>query len=366
MKFKLTRETLLKPLQQVTSVVEKRQTLPILSNVLVKAEGNRIVMTGTDLEVEMVVSLEAAIEDGGESTLPARKLLDICRNLPEGAEISFSLSGERMSVTSGKSRFQLATLPAGDYPALDELVKNHEFTLAEDVLKRVIEKTQFSMAQQDVRYYLNGLMVEMNPGKLRAVATDGHRLAVCEADVALTISEPQQIIIPRKGVGEMGRLLEESENPITVQVGANHIRLIKGDVCLTSKLVDGRFPDYQRVIPKNGDKVVVIDKETFRQALVRASILSNEKYRGIRFQLESGLVRISAHNPDQEEAEEEIMADFDGDSMEIGFNATYVQESLAALDVDEVVMTLLDANSSCLVEGKGQADCRYVVMPMRL
>lgn len=366
MKFKTQRETLLKPLQLVIGVVERRQTLPVLSNLLLVAEKDRLSLTGTDLEVELVAQVSLDVSEPGEITLPARKLLDICRTLPEQAELELSVDGERAQLRSGRSRFTLATLAASEFPTVEEINASLEFELGQKELKRVIDKTQFSMAQQDVRYYLNGLMLEMSPKRLRSVATDGHRLAVCDAELAIGGADGQQVIVPRKGIQELNRLLEDSDEVARVQVGSNHVRVQLDQLRFTSKLIDGRFPDYERVLPKDSDKEIAADRESFRQALVRTSILSNEKYRGIRLQLETGRLRVQAHNPEQEEAEEEIEVQYEGPELEIGFNVNYLLDALGALSGDQARLALRDANSSCLIQEPGPSQCRYVIMPMRL
>ena len=323
-------------------------------------------MTGTDLEVEMISHVELDEVEGGEATLPARKFLDICRALPEGAEIQVAIDGEKAIVRSGKSRFVLATLPAADFPVIEADKAVLSFTVPQDRLKNAIEKTAFAMAQQDVRYYLNGMLVEIGDGLLRTVATDGHRLALCDTDFQSKIKENQSVIVPRKGVMELVRLLGSDDSEAEVKIGNNFIRVSTPEMSFTSKLIDGRFPDYQNVIPVGGDKIVVCDQEVLHQALGRVSILSNEKYRGVRLQFSVGLVKISAHNPEQEEAEEEVVVDYNGDPLEIGFNVNYLQDAVAASDTDQVRLTLTDPNSCCLVHGVGDKRCKYIVMPMRL
>ncbi len=366
MKFTIDRESFLKPLQQVIGVVERRQTLPVLGNLLINASTDRLKLTATDLEVEIQAGASAKIEESGEITLPARKLIDICKALPENASIQVSIKDQKAQIRSGKSRFSLSTLPATDFPLVEKINGDSKFALTQGQLKEVIDRTQFSMAQQDVRYYLNGLMLEMGNGFLRAVATDGHRLALCDMPVEIQTDNPRQVIVPRKGIQELQRLLDDSEAAVSVELGANHIRLIAGDVCFTSKLVDGRFPDYDRVLPKGGDKLVVADRDLFRQALSRTSILSNEKYRGIRLNLEKNNIKIQAHNPEQEEADEEFEVDYSGGELEIGFNVTYLLDVLAAVRSDNVEIVLGDSNSSCLIKQPGTDQYRYVVMPMRL
>lgn len=366
MKFKIQREAFLKPLQQIIGVVERRQTLPVLGNILVQADGQGLTLTATDLEVELVARLPLEIEEQGETTLPARKLLDICRTLPDGAWIELTVDQERATVRSGKSRFTLATLPASDFPVVEELKSVQAFAFPQKELKELIDRTHFSMAQQDVRYYLNGLMLELDKKGIRCVATDGHRLALCELPAKTGVGESQQVIVPRKGVQELLRLLENDEGEVEIQIGSNHIRVSTPAIRFTSKLIDGRFPDYKRVLPKGGDKQIQADRGLLRQALARTSILSNEKYRGIRLSLDENVLRIQAHNPEQEEAEEELEIQYGGDTLEIGFNVTYLLDALGALAGEDVRIILSDANSSCLIEEGGSGHCKYVVMPMRL
>jgi DNA polymerase-3 subunit beta len=366
MKLTTQREVFLKPLQQVTGVVERRQTMPILGNVLINASKKDVKLTATDLEVELQTRADINVKEAGDYTLPARKLLDICRALPEGAEIDITVTSDRAQIRSGNSRFTLATLPAGEFPVVDKIKSARTFQVGQKELRSLIEHTAFSMAQQDVRYYLNGLMLEPSRGLLRAVATDGHRLALCEYVAAIEEDESQQVIVPRKGVQELQRLLEENDRPIQVEIGTNHIRITTGNLRFTSKLIDGRFPDYHRVIPKTVDKRLLVKRELLRQALTRTSILSNEKYRGIRLDISKNNLKIQAHNPDQEEAVEEIEVTYQSDPLLIGFNVTYLLDVLSAIDADEVEIMLSDANSSALIYKPGTMDCRYVVMPMRL
>jgi DNA polymerase III subunit beta len=346
--------------------VERRQTLPVLSNVLLSATQNGLVMTATDLEVELQAEGEFPIDAPGETTVPARKFIDICKALPEGAEISFSLEDDRAVLKSGKSRFTLATLPATDFPSVDTIKNVQTFTIAQGALRRLIERTHFAMAQQDVRYYLNGLMLQLSPDRLRGVATDGHRLALADEMVEIPVREPVQVIVPRKGVQELMRLLEADESPAEVMVGSNHIKVVLPALGFTSKLIDGRFPDYERVIPSGSDKLVVASRDVLKQALQRTSILSNEKYRGVRLNLLPNSLRIVAHNPEQEQAEDEIEVDYNGAELEIGFNVTYVIEALNAIEAEKVAIALSDPNSSCLIRGEGNEAAKYVVMPMRL
>jgi len=366
MKFSIQREDFLKPLQQVIGVVERRQTLPVLGNVLLNANRKSIRLTATDLEVELQAHVNVAVTETGDITLPARKLLDICRTLPAEAQLDISVRKDRALVRSGKSRFTLSTLPATEFPVIDKIKSARKFSLQENALHDLIERTAFAMAQQDVRYYLNGLMLEPVSGTLRAVATDGHRLAICELVTEVGDGVDQQVIVPRKGVQELHRLLEHKDTELQVEIGSNHIRITTDELRFTSKLIDGRFPDYQRVLPKNADKRVLINRELLRQALTRTSILSNEKYRGIRMDLSENNLKIQAHNPEQEEAVEEIDAQYDHEALVIGFNVTYLLDVLNVITTDDVELSLSDANSSALINKPGSVDCRYVVMPMRL
>lgn len=367
MKFSIQREDILKPLQAISGVVERRQTLPVLSNVLLNIDNSTLTLSGTDLEVELKVETPIDASATGDITLPARKFLDICRALPDGALVEITIDGERANLRSGKSRFTLSTLPASEFPNMESVQGLTEFSIPQSSLKELIEKTQFSMAQQDVRYYLNGLMLEISSDTLRSVATDGHRLALCEMPCTIDTEGSRQIIIPRKGVGELSRLLDDSDTDAHVRIGTNHIRVTLPNFTFTSKLIDGRFPDYQRVVPQDCDKSAVADRNVIRSSLTRASILSNEKYRGVRLQLNSGSITVMANNPELEEAEEEFEVDYDGAALEIGFNVTYIIDALNVLTDSSVVLNFSDANSSCLISGNVEgSNCKYVVMPMRL
>lgn len=368
MKFVISRESLLKPLNLVAGVVERRQTLPILSNVLLSLSGSELAITGTDLEVELVgrVKLEETPQSQGEITVPARKLVDICKSLPDGSSIEFSLEDQRLVIRSGRSRFTLSTLAANDFPNVEESPGSHEFVIKQGDLKRLIERTSFAMAQQDVRYYLNGMLWEVQSGQLRVVATDGHRLAVCTLDAAISAAEKIQVILPRKGVTELARLLMDENEDVQILIGSNHMRATTTEFTFTSKLVDGKFPDYERVLPKNSSKSVFGSRDQLRQAFARAAILSNEKYRGVRLILTDGNLEIIANNPEQEEAEEAVTVEYQGESLEIGFNVSYLLDVLNVLSGTSVKLSLSDANSSALLEEAEESDSMYVVMPMRL
>ncbi len=367
MQFEIDRERLLGPLQAVIGVVERRQTMPVLGHVLVVArEGEGLTLTASDLEVELQAGVECEVLEGGQITLPARKAADIVRNLPEGARLRLQVDQQRVVLRSGRSRFSLATLPAADFPGMEEIGEPQTVGLTQAGLRWLLEKTHFSMAIQDVRYYLNGLLLEIEPVGIRAVATDGHRLALASLAAETGVQEPRQVIVPRKGVQEMLRLLEASEEAVELALGGNHVRISLPRLRFTSKLIDGRFPEYGRVIPDGSGTRMDVDRETLRQALVRASILSNEKYRGVRFVVERDRLRIQSHNPEQEEAEEEVPVSFAGEGLEVGFNASYMLDVLAAISAGTVHVYLTDGNSSALVQGEGEEGARFVVMPMRL
>lgn len=369
MHFLTSRESILKPLQLVTGVVERRQTLPVLSNVLLSLDTNsQLSITGTDLEVELVgkISISGASRPG-EITVPARKLVDICKSLSEDSVLEFTVEDNKMVIKSGRSRFSLATLPATEFPVTEDEPGTYELSLSQQALKALLDGTSFAMAQQDVRYYLNGMLFELATGYLRVVATDGHRLAMQTMPSKAQIEVPVQVILPRKGVIELGRLLTGEQEDVTFVFGRNHVKARTQDYTFTSKLVDGKFPDYNRVLPKGGDKFVVGDRQDLKQAFSRASILSNEKYRGVRLLLSEGEIRILANNPDQEEAEESVSVDYSGDSLEIGFNVSYLLDVLTVLSSERVKVTLHDSNSSALIEAADdKGDALYVVMPMRL
>lgn len=365
MKLEIQRGQLLNLLQPVIGVVEKRQTLPILANVMVVAENGWLILTATDLEVELTARTEVPAEEGGRITLPGRKLLDILRALPDSSAVTLSVDGSRAQLLCGRSRFALATLPAEEMPALESFTAEASVQLPQQDLRRLIERSHFAMAQQDVRYYLNGLLLEAADNRLRAVATDGHRLALCEVAADTGAGGGRQVIVPRKGVQELMRLLADDESPVTLGLGSNHVQIDLGNTCFTSKLIDGRFPDYQRAIPQEGERALVADRQQLRAALARAAILANEN-RGVRLQLEDWLLRIQANNPEQEEAVEEVEVNYSGGPLEIGFNAGYLLDALGALDDELVKLFLQDANSSCLIRAAEETSCRYVISPMRL
>jgi DNA polymerase-3 subunit beta len=375
MNFTISRESFLQPLQLVAGAVERRHTLPILGNVLIKVDNGALWMTGTDLEVELIANTPLSGNSAeGQITVPAKKLLDIVRGLPEDCTILFNVDETKAVIKSGRSKYSLSTLSAEDYPNLEDWQGDSEFEISQKALKQLIESVQFSMAQQDVRYYLNGMSLETSDNQIRSVATDGHRLAMSLVDSSSENLAAKQVIIPRKGVMEISRLIEESDTKVKVQLGANHIRLFSNSFIFTSKLVDGRFPDYNRVVPQNTDKRLVVYRDIIKGAFSRAMILTNEKFKGVRLNLDPGELKITATNPEQEQAEEIIDVDYDGESLEIGFNVAYLIDALNAIETDSVVFKLSDSNASALLHGVKMVDnlavdddsSQYVIMPMRL
>ena len=370
MRFEISRDALLKPLLAISGVVEKRQTLPILANVLIQLHKDRAVFTGTDLEIQLstAIKLNKAVNEQIELTLPARKLTDICRNLQEGSLITFSIEKNRTILRSGKSRFSLAQLAPLDFPSMDSITAVTQFSISQGKLKKLLEKTHFCMANQDVRYYLNGLLFDTVGNKITCVATDGHRLAIMSTEIDHSINE-QQIIIPRKGVSELYRLLVDSDDSCEIELNSSFLQVKFDNTIFTAKLIDGRFPDYTRVIPDidSTNKIMEVDRELLKQALIRTSVLSNEKYRGIRFQLSENKLSLTINNPEQEEAEEELEVSFPyQESLEIGFNVSYLIDALNALSDETVIIRFTNSDSSCLILSKQEEGVKYVVMPMKL
>ena len=366
MRFAIPREVLLKPLQQVVSVTEKRQTMPVLANVYIQVLAGELILTATDTELEMQGRIPAPGSEDGEITVSARKFFDILRALPDGTNIDFKLSGEKVTLSAGRSRYTLATLPASDFPPLDMKEVQFRTTVACGKLKELIDRTGFAMALQDVRYYLNGLLLELRGENLRAVATDGHRLALCDSELDPGARADRQVIVPRKGVLELGKLLSGGEESIELEFSRNHLRARIGNSVLTTKLIDGRFPDYDAVIPVGADKTALMSKDELKSALQRAAILSNEKYRGVRVEMHPGVLRVIASNAEQDEAVEEVAAECTVSNLGIGFNVHYLMDAVNALEGSEVLLCLRDSGSSGLVRAKDNERSRHVVMPLRL
>ncbi len=366
MEFSLSRDDLLKPLQWVSSVVDKRQTMAVLQNVLVEVENGVLRLTGTDTEIELIaqIDLDSSFQEGAV-TLPGRKAVDWLKQLKAGAEILVKMDDQRVVFKSGRSSSRVGTLPAGDFPNLEDSITLQSLRVDARKLKRLIDKTAFAMAQQDVRYYLNGMLLDIRPELLRLVSTDGHRLALCDMTIS-GVDQKLQAILPRKAVLELSRLLAEADGDVTLNLGQHHLRVLMNQITFTTKLIDGRFPDYERVLPRDGDKLVLVHREELRAALLRTSVLCNEKFRGLKLLLSPGDLQLTANNAEQEEAEERIAVEYSGPELEIGFNVSYLLDVLAVLEETHVLLTLGGQNSSLLMQEQEARDASYVVMPMRI
>jgi len=381
-RLKIAKENLLNVLSLVAGAVERRHTLNILSNVKIQTTTQNLTITGSDSEVELVASTtlaEGACLAAGESTVPARKLMDICKSLPSAALIDLQITeDQRCILKSGNSRFVLGTLPAEDYPLLsNEHSQGTQVQVTERELKRLFEKTAFAMAVQDVRFYLTGTLLEVEENQLRAVTTDGHRLALCETQTHSTTAQSTQAIVPRKAVAELQRLLSVEDHQLSLMIGRELLNVTISTprrdkdaeeitVRFTTKLIDGKFPDYRRVIPRGGDKVALVQHDVFKQSLQRVAILSNEKLRGVFLNFAEDSLQLRANNPEQDEAIEDLAIQFAHSALEMSFNAQYVLDVLNVLDGDDVSMTMTEANQSVLVQDPAQQNQVYVVMPMRV
>jgi DNA polymerase-3 subunit beta len=364
-KFTIERDVLLKPLQLLASVIERKQTLPVLANALLVLRKQELALVGTDLEIELQARITPTqIKEMGTITTQAHKLTDICRNLPEGATLEFLIEGSRLVIRSGRSRFSLGTLPANSFPVSDETVGKFEFMIPQNELRKLIENTSFAMAQQDVRYYLNGMLWEIGKKYLRTVATDGHRMALSEIETKTT--EALQFIVPRKSIFELSRLLLDTTGEVIINVDSNWLRIRADQYVFTSKLIDGQFPAYDKVVPKGGDNILVINRDVLKQALIRVTTLAKDKHHAVRVELQPGSLRFSTNNSEQEEAEEEISIDYQGQKIDMGFNANYLLEVISSLPDGDIKLTLSDPDSSVRIEGINDKNSVYVVMPMRL
>lgn len=366
MKINISRDTLLKPLSAVNGIVERRHTLPILSNLLLEGGNGAISLTATDLEMQISMSVESEVAEPFATTVSARKLLDICRSLPDGSQIRLADQDARLQVSTGRSKFNLQTLPAADYPIMTR-TPNSQLTLrlAQKELRNLLRQVDFSMAQQDIRYYLNGLLLEVNGERLHVVGTDGHRLSYICTDLGQSFDK-QEIILPRKTVTELIKLLEDSDEEVAIEISANQANFTFSNIRLISKVIDGKFPDYNRVIPVGHQNRLSLNRLEVLQAMQRASILSNEKYRGIRLVLGSNSLRLISSNSEQEEAEEELEVSYSGEPLDVGFNVTYLIDVLNNVQNETVEFSFADANSSCLVTIPDNPNYKYVVMPMRI
>ncbi|MEN9316112.1 MAG: hypothetical protein RIS35_2505 [Pseudomonadota bacterium] len=366
--IRASRDAILKPLMTVAGIVERRHTLPILANVLLRKEGDEVSFLATDVEIQIRTTASlGSSNDEGATTVSAKKLIDILRALPEGPEVSITVANRKATIQAGRSRFALQTLGAEEFPTV--AVNEHfsaSFSLPQKQLKHLFQMVHFAMAQQDIRYYLNGLLLVTDGSVVRVVATDGHRLAYCQADVDGEPLARNEVIIPRKTVLELQRLLGDSDDAVLIDVAANQVRFRFGDVEMISKLVEGKFPDYQRVIPTGYTRSTTIARDQLASALGRASILTSDKFRGVRLSLAPGQLKIQTSNAEQEEAVEELEVDYDSDALEIGFNVGYLQDVLGNLKTEQVSIAFGDANTSALLTVPGDESFRYVVMPMRI
>jgi len=361
------RNALLSSLSAVVGVVERRHTLPILSNILLEKKGGKLSLLATDLELQISTQLDSA--ETGEDfaiTIAARKLFDIVRALPETAKVKLDTKDSQVVVSAGKSRFTLQTLPAADFPRVETGSGLGEaIRLPQKALKRLLQLVQFAMASQDIRYYLNGMLLVLDGKQLRVVATDGHRLSYAETQLENEV-EAREVIIPRKTVIELSKLLGEVEDPVELRIGSNQVTITLPGTELVTKVVDGKFPDYQRVIPANQPRHLKANRQSVMQALQRAAILSNEKFRGVRLVMSDNSLGIVCNNNEQEEAADEIEVSYNGDPLDVGFNVTYLLDGLGAVNTDEITLSLGDANSSMLLTSESEAGFKYVVMPMRI
>jgi DNA polymerase-3 subunit beta len=361
------KDTLLKPLQAAVGVVERKHTLPILANVLFEAVGERTALVATDLELQITTWMAEVCPEGTAFTVSARKLLDICRALPETEAIKLDLDAEQLKLRSGKSRFSLQTLPAQDFPRM-QIAEGEgiRFSLPQGRLRRLMARVQYAMAVQDIRYYLNGMLISLQGDRLLVAATDGHRLALDATTLEGAQEQGMDVILPRKTVQELLKLLDDSEAPVEVQLARSQVMFAQSGFELRSKVVDGKFPDYQRVIPTGYEKVFTIERQRLSQALARTAILTNEKFRGVRLALTHGGLRLACSNNEQEEAQEELDVDYQNEPLDISFNVQYLQDVLNNLDCEAVRCSFGDASSSMLMTVPGEEHFRYVVMPMRI
>ena len=366
MKFTVYREQILGPLQQIARIIDKRQTMPILSNVLIQCRNNRLVMTGTDLEVQIVSQLNLnEMRDEGNITLPARKLLDICKLLSADSAIKFDLDGDKVKISSGRGRYSLNTLQADNFPKFSSYSANVIFNINAGKLKQGLDKTAFCMGVGDVRICLNGVELSIKNSNLKLVASDGHRLAVYENDIGET-GQDTKIILPRKAVQELCRLLDDPEADAGIRISNNTIEVLYKNIHFSSKLVDARFPDFSRSYNQPFLAPIGVDRLSLKEALMRVEVLSNEKYKGVNFDIESCSLKLSTNNPEHDEAEEDMVIDYLGDSISVAFNAQYMLDAVNNIDDDNVKMTVAANASACFLEAPGKSLFKFIVMPMRI
>ena len=366
MNIKIDREILLKPLGNVSGIVEKRHALPILSNLLLERHQGKLKFTATDLEMQISTHIKTELADDFQITVSAKKLFDITRALPENSNIDIQIEENKVIVKAKKSRFNLQTLPPQDYPVMKKDENDSiELKLSQKEFKALLKQVDFAMAQQDIRYYLNGLLIEVKDKNINIVGTDGHRLSFTSLELK-TPTNPAQVIVPRKTIVELVKLFGDTDDPVEISFSNNQVNFKFNDIDLITKVIDGKFPDYDRVIPQGHDNVFNIDRSLLLDSMLRASILSNDKYRGIRMVVEEGNLKLVSNNSEQEQAEEELEIDYKGEKIDVGFNVTYLIDVLTNIQSDKLTFAFNDSSSSCLVTIPNNEKYKYVVMPMRI
>jgi len=368
MKFSIKRENLLARLQHIVRIIDKRQTMPILCNVLIQSRGDELILTGTDLEIQVVSRLPAEnLGDDGKITLPGRKLLDICRLLPAGSVIKFDIDreGEKAKITSGRGRYSLNTLPADHYPSFPKEKSTTKFQINAGTLKDAIDKTGFCMASGDVRFYLNGIHLNISNSKIKMVASDGHRLSLFEGSIDPTGVE-ESIIVPQKTINEISRIVTDEESSVQIEFSRDQIRATHGDVVLSSKLIDSKYPDFSKVLNQSFLPPIKVNRTSLKEALLRVQVLANEKYKGVRFDISGNAIKLMSNNPDNDEAEDEVSIDYDGKDVSIAFNAQYIIDPLSHTEDDELSILIAENASACILEKEGGSAFKYISMPVRL
>ena len=367
MNIKIERSKLLPTLSLVSSVVEKRQTLPILANLYFGVEDSRLTLIGTDLEVEISETIDNIEAENGSFTVSTRKVLDICRMLPDSAKINFKSDGEKVVVSSGRSRYTLKTLAAEEFPRIETGNWEERFKIKEISLKRLLDKTSFAMAVQDVRYYLNGVLFEMGENRLRAIATDGHRLAQSEVDIELSMDKLRQVIVPRKAVMEIARFLDgDDENEILIEISKNHLRLSKENRSLITKLIDGKFPEFKGVLETALPVLITVNRAGLVETLNRAAVLTTDRFKGVKLKLDKGMMSVTANNPEQEEALEEMEVEYSGDSVETGYNVSYLIDAAKVVSGDTIDLHFQGNDGICILKQPADELSTWLVMPMRI
>ena len=366
MKFNINREVLLPALQHIVAVIEKRQTMPILANVLLSLSQERLGLTGTDLEIQLVARLPVETIQPGSIAVPARKLLDLCRLLPPKADLVFEQHKEKIKLVSHKSRFMLNCLPADAYPDFAETKMEKTFSISAETMLNALAKTLFCMANQDVRYYLNGLLIHISNSKLKLVASDGHRLSIFETNLENPTGYEEKLILPRKGALELYRLLNNLNSAITIHFSNNNIKVKLDQLTFSAKLVDAKYPDFSKVFQQGFFQPISIPKQEFKDSLTRAAVLANEKFKAVTLDFTENLLKITTQNPEHDEAEEEVSIAYSSDPLTISFNAQYLLDAVSYIEGDDLILTISSNSSCCFVEEAKPSDYKFIVMPMRL